>query len=323
MNKPVKKILTLSTLLIAGMQLINEYTDVCISPIHPSKEDKTFFWKDLKINYAEKGNANNPPLLLLHHLYPTSSKEEWRHIDDTLASKFHIFELDLPGCGKSSKPNITYINYMYVELINDFIKKMIGKKTSICAAAFSSSFTFMTARIYPEIIDKIIVIHPTNIEELYTTVSKESKIKEKILEIPIIGTFLYNCMMSKSAISDCHKYKYYYNEKNISEHMIDISYFNAHYKHSSGKYLLGSILANYTNINIIHALPKIHKEIYLIGNENAKKTFQEYKKYNENIYPIYVSHCGLLPQLEIPETISDKIIQIFFKDSSPRSIKNN
>lgn len=312
MNQCTKKMLTLSTLIVAGMHIINEYTDACISPMTSSKNEKTFSWKDLHISYSEKGNCNRPALLLVHNLSPSSSKEEWCHIDDALANHFHIFTLDLPGCGKSSKPNITYINYMYVEFLKDFIQKVIGKKTNVCASAYSSAFTFMTARIYPEIIDKMIIINPTPLEKLYAPVFKKGKYKQNILNVPVLGTFIYNCLVSKSSITDTYKYKFYYNEDNISDQVIEMAYYNAHFGHSSGKYLLGSMLANYTNINIIHALSKIENDIYLISNgSNDKKTCDDYKKYNENISSIYVSHCRLLPQLEIPETIIEKICNIF------------
>lgn len=310
MNKPVKQLITISTLLLTGMHIINRYTDTCITPVTTAKNDKTFVWKDLKINYAEKGNKNNPTLLLLHNLSPSSSKEEWYCIDDKLSEQFHIFELDLPGCGRSDKPNVTYINYMYVQLLHDFITKIIEKKVNICTTAYSSAFTFMTARMYTEIIDKIIVINPTSFEQLYAPITKEGKLKEKILDLPILGTFLYNCIMSKSSIENNYKYLYYYNEKNVPEKAVDISYYNAHCKQSSGKYLLRSMLGNYTNINIIHALPKINNQIYLIGNRNYKKIFQKYKKYNPSICTIYVSNCRMLPQMEIPKTIIENICDI-------------
>lgn len=310
MNKPVKQLITISTLLLTGMHIINRYTDICITPVTTAKNDKTFVWKDLKINYAEKGNKNNPTLLLLHNLSPSSSKEEWYCIDDKLSEQFHIFELDLPGCGRSDKPNVTYINYMYVQLLHDFIKEIIGKKVNICTTAYSSAFTFMTARMYTEIIDNIIVINPTSFDQLYAPVTKEGKLKEKILDLPILGTFLYNCIMSKSSIENNYKYLYFYNEKNVPEKAVDISYYNAHCKQSTGKYLLSSMLGNYTNINIIHALPKINNQIYLIGNRNYKKIFQEYKKYNPSICTVYVSNCRMLPQMEIPNTIIENICNI-------------
>lgn len=310
MNKPVKKILTISTLLLTGMHLFNQLTDVQNTPVIPSKNDKTFLWKNMKINYTEKGDSENPALLLIHNLSPSSSKEEWNCIFDALSKQFHVFALDLPGCGKSDKPNITYINYMYVQLTGDFIKKVIRKKATVCASAFSSSFTLMAAHMYSEVIDKIAVINPTPLQQLYTPVSKEGKAKEMILQLPVLGTFLYNCIMSKETITDAYKYMYFYNEQNIPENAIDLSYYHAHYNHSSGKYLFGSIAGNYTTINLIHTLPKINHKICFIGNQNYKNTIEEYQKYNPAIQTISISHCRLLPQMEIPETIIQILLEL-------------
>ena len=311
MNKCIKKIATTSTLLLTSMYAFNKYIQSSITPMTSAKNERIFLWRDLEITYTEKGNFEKPALLLIHNLYPSSSKDEWYRIDKLLESDFHIYELDLPGCGKSDKPNMTYINFMYVQLITAFIKDVINTKTNICATAFSSSFTFMASRMNPDIINKIIIINPTSIEELVKPVSKQSNFMKKTLELPVVGTFLYNCKMSKSALTDDYKYIYFYNDKNIPSRAIDISYYNAHVKHSKGKYLLGSMIGNYTNINIIHAISKINNEIYLIGSGNYKKIVQDYKEYNKNIHAIYVSNCRLLPQLEIPETIVSKIKAIF------------
>lgn len=310
MNKAIKQISVASTLLLAGMHAFNFITDRCLIPVTSSKNYKIYTWKNLNINYSEKGDENKPALLLIHNLSPASSQEEWYRIDNELAEHFHIYKIDLPGCGKSDKPNIIYINYLYVQLISDFIKEVIKKKTSICATEYSSSATLMAARIYPEMIDKIIIISPPPIDELIKQAAKKEKILDKVLTAPILGTFLYNCIMNKENILDQYTYEYFYNKINIPEKSVDISYYNAHYNHSYGKYLYASILSNYTNINIIHALPKIQNKIYIISHENTKEICQEYKKYNPAIKDIYVSNCRKLPQLEIPETIRQHIYKI-------------
>lgn len=313
MKKKFKKLLCTSSLALSGMYAVNKYIENSVTSITSNKQDKIYTWRNIEIHYIEKGQINKPSILLIHNLYPSSSKEEWNHIDDQLASYFHIYELDLPGCGKSDKPNITYINFMYVQLLSSFIKEVIQDKTNICAAAYSSSFALMTARMNENMIDKIIIINPTSIYELVRPVTKQSILKKQIIELPIIGTSLYNYKMKKTSIEDDYKYLYYYNDKNVDDREINISYYNAHCKRSGGKYLYGSIIGNYTNINIIHALSKIENEIYLIGSGHHKQIIQEYKKYNNKIQEIYVSNCRLLPQLEIPKTIISQISTIMLK----------
>lgn len=313
MKKTLKKIVGTSALILTGMYTVNKYIENNVTSITPTKQDKIFTWRDMEIHYLEKGEKNKPSLLLIHNLYPSSSKEEWNYIDEQLALNYHIYELDLPGCGKSDKPNITYINFMYVQLLSSFMKEVIQEKTNICAAAYSSSFALMTARMNENLINKIIIINPTSIDELVKPVSKQSMIKKQLIELPIVGTSLYNYKMKKTSIEDDFKYIYYYNDKNVDEREINISYYNAHCKKSCGKYLLGSILGNYTNINIIHALTKIENDVYLIGSGHHKKIIQEYMKYNKKIQTIFVSNCRLLPHLEIPKTIISEINHILLQ----------
>ena len=47
---------------------------------------------------------------------------------DKLAENHAVYALDLLGCGRSEKPKITYTNYLYVQLISDFIKNVIHEK---------------------------------------------------------------------------------------------------------------------------------------------------------------------------------------------------
>ena len=235
MAKIFKKIITLTGLSLTGMYAFNKYIEENNTPQISSKNNKTYHWKDMDITYTIKGMENQKPLLLIHNLYPSSSKEEWYKIDSKLSKIYRVYEIDLPGCGKSDKPNFTYINYMYVQLIQDFIKEIIKEKTNLCATAYSSSFTIMTARINPEIIDKIIILNPTSIEKLVEPITKLKELKKKIISLPILGEFLYNCRMSRASIADDYKYVYFYHHRNVSSNMIDIAYFNSHYKKSCWK----------------------------------------------------------------------------------------
>ena len=41
-------------------------------------------------------------------------------IEDDLALEHTVYNLDLPGCGRSEKSGITYTNFVYVQAICDF-----------------------------------------------------------------------------------------------------------------------------------------------------------------------------------------------------------
>ena len=60
---------------------------------------------------------------------PGASGYEWSKIEDELAIDHTVYTVDLLGCGRSDKSSITYTNFVYVQMISDFIKKIIGQKT--------------------------------------------------------------------------------------------------------------------------------------------------------------------------------------------------
>ena len=80
-------------------------------------------WRFGNVFYTKQGQGK--PILLIHDLTCGSSDLEWKSIVNTYAKDHTVYTLDLLGCGRSDKPAVTYTNYMYVQLITDFIKAPI------------------------------------------------------------------------------------------------------------------------------------------------------------------------------------------------------
>ena len=109
------------------------------------EDDSNYFeWRFGKIKYTKRGTGS--PLLLIHDLIVGSSGYEYRKIVDDLSKDHELYVLDLLGYGLSDKPNMTYTNYLYVQLILDFIKNVIGEKTDVVASGDSSSIAIMACR---------------------------------------------------------------------------------------------------------------------------------------------------------------------------------
>ncbi len=65
---------------------------------------------------------------MIHDMLPGASGYEWNQIEEQLSSDHTVYTLDLLGCGRSEKAGITYTNFVYVELISNFIKDVIKEK---------------------------------------------------------------------------------------------------------------------------------------------------------------------------------------------------
>ena len=204
---------------------------------------------------------------------------------------------------------------MYVQLITDFVKKIIEEKTDVFATGDSGSFTLMAANMDDSIFHRIFLVSPPSLESLQGITNKGDNFLKNIIDLPIIGTFYYNTKMREQRITELFERDYFKRKNLISDETKNAYHESAHLDRSKGKYLYGSIIGNYTKINIIPALKKIENPIYLIGNRDKESSVQvldSYLKYDENIETAYISNCGKLPQLEDPKKFME-IIRMFYE----------
>lgn len=315
MKHKLKTFFVLSSLSLFTIFMINRIISSLYSlmNISPDSENNYYEWRFGKIRYTRKGSGT--PLLLIHNLTPGSSQYEYSKIINQLSKKHEVFSLDLLGYGLSDKPNITYTNYLYVQLISDFIKTVIGKKTNIIASGDSSPIAIMSCHNDPELLNQIILINPQSIYQLNQIPSKQTKLLKLLIETPIIGTFIYNLINNKNSFTKDFKEKYFNNPLVSMEDSIDHYSLTAHLNRNNSKYAYSSYIGKYMNVNIIHALKEINNNIFIIAGkeiEDIETIVENYIYYNISIESSYITNTKQLPQLEKPDELL-KQIDIFLQ----------
>lgn len=310
MKKNIKHFFILTALAAGTIHVINRFVDITaeIKNILKSENGNQYEWKNGNIYYTKRGTGS--PILLIHDLNPLSSSYEWCKLVKKLEKKHTVYTIDLLGCGRSEKPYLTYTNYLYVQLLTDFINNIIGEKTSIVATGSSVSFAVLANSMNKNIIDRIITINPADFKKFEDTQDKLSSIKKTLLELPIIGTFIYNVRISNTYITRTFHEDFYARPQLISSKLTDAYYEAAHMNHSRGKYLMASIEGHYTENSIVHALKKIDIPLYIIQSRYGKNFIGQtdaYCRLNPNIEAAYISNCKKLPQLEAPDKVFEMI----------------
>lgn len=305
-QKTLFKILLLSGSTIAAIHGINKlifYSATSKNLLDDSKGE-VYNWRFGKIFYNRYGSGS--PVLLIHDLTTASSGYEWRKVVSSLSKSHTVYVIDLLGCGRSEKTNITYTNYLYVQLISDFIKDVIKSKTNVIATGLSTSFTIMACYGDPQLFNKIIAINPPSLKSLSKAPSKRSKTVKFLLNVPIIGTLVYNILVSKNMIEETFEEQYFYDASKIEEQDIDSYFESAHQKGAISRFLFSSLAGCYVNLNISHALKGINNSIYFIGGRDLPwidTTAEDYCSLNPAIEAEFIGECRQLPQLEQPEAL--------------------
>lgn len=310
MNKKLTTAILLSSFSITTIHVINQvHTSLCtVKNLLSNSENYFYDWRFGKIRYQKKGSGS--PLLFIHDLTVGSSSYEYHRLINNLTENHEIYTIDLLGYGLSDKPSMTYTNNLYEQLISDFIKNIIKRKTSIVVSGESVPFAMLSCHNNPEMINKLICINPQSLYLQNQIPSNQTRLMKFFLEVPILGTFTYHVLTNKYTLEKMFKEQYFYHSNEIKEKYI-LNYLEAAYtgKYYS-KFAFASYVGKYMNLNILHELKEINNSILMIGGErekDIKTTIDNYKYYNAAIETVYISETKHLPQLEAPDEIIDQI----------------
>ena len=309
MKKNKHKLFTAGVLFTAAagvIHIVNHaiFTTATLKDLLKSSANNYYDWRFGKVYYKKKGHGS--PLLLIHDLTVYSSAYEWNKVIDKLAENHTVYALDLLGCGRSEKPKITYTNFLYVQLISDFIKNVIREKTDIVASGFSGSFVLLACHNESELFGKLSLINPPSLSGLSKAPTKRNKLCKFILELPIFGTLIYNMKTCQSNIQLLLTEQYLYNPFLASAEIIDTYYEASHKGYGNARFLLSSIVGNYTNNNVTHALKDINNSIVIINGDaeaQREETKDSYLKCNPAIEYFNITKAKHLPQLENPDSL--------------------
>lgn len=306
-------LLALSAGAAATTTLINKYIKLSSTSKGLMEEPRSlcYKWRLGNIHYTKTGTGK--PLLLVHDLTFSSSGYEWSQLINRLKSKYTVYSIDLLGCGRSEKPNLTYTNYLFVQLLCDFIKSEIGHRTDVIATGGSSALSIMACNNNPELFDRLMLINPESLASCSQVPGKNTKLYKVLLDLPIVGTLLYHIASSRSFLENSFRDSYFYNPYSAKPIYVD-HYLEAAHLGKYPKAVFSSLECKYTKCNILNALKKIDNSIFILGGaeeSSIEAIIYEYKNCNSAIESSLIPKTKHLPQLEEPEKVFN-LIEIFF-----------
>ena len=310
MKKSTKCILFTLGVTVAGIYTYNKFIEHTASQknLLSDKDGEYYNWKYGNVFYTKTGNGS--PVLLIHDTDSAASSAEWNKLYSRLVKNHTVYSIDLLGCGRSDKPALDYTNYLYVQMIHAFMKDVIQKKTVVIASNISASFVIMANHIDDSLFEKIVLINPAPLSQLDIIPDKVSKVKKTIIQLPFVGTFVYNIMNNMQHIDNSFRTRYVEKSQLLSSSIEDIYYEAAHKNGSNGRFLYSSLLGNYVNNSITHAVKSISTPSLIIGSVEMKRyalALDDYHKVNSNIDIVRITNGSLYPHMEIPEKINSLI----------------
>jgi len=298
MNKTLKRALIAGAMVGVPAALNALISTRRRAPLQPlNGEPKDYAWNWGRVRYYMKGSGQ--PLLLVHGIYAGASAYEWRHNFDALAQDYRVYAVDLLGFGLSDKPNVPYSANLYVRLIEDFMREVIGEPTMICASSLSAAFAVAAQPITP-MARKLALICPTGMLRLRDPHAPAGRITEKVLKTPVYGKSIYNTLTSTAGIRYYLKNEVYMDPTHITNEVVNYIYAVAH--QPGAHYAVRAFIAGKLNLDISYAFTELDIPIMLLWGRHAQVTpitdADEFVGRNPRAELQVFNHSGLLPHDE-------------------------
>lgn len=296
--------------LAAVNQLIARNTHDTFSVL--SGESRRYPWTEGDVFYKVKGQGE--PLVLLHGIYAGASAFEWRKNFDVLSDHFRVYAPDLLGYGLSSRPPLDYVAQTYVQLLIDFVREAAGgaeHPVHVIASSLSAAHLIQAAFQRPKLFERLVLIEPTGVYELNEEPNLAQRAFHQVLRAPIIGTSIYNAIVSRASIHSYLTRQAYARPEAITDDLVDYYYNTAH--QPGAKYAPISFITGYLNLNIEETVSRLTHPTLILWGKEAKVTPVEdartFQRLNPRAQLEILEGSSMLPQEEQPNLFNQKVIQ--------------
>ncbi len=233
-------------------------------------EEWFYDWPEGLIRYTDSAQqaASEEPLLLLHGFGLGDSSYEWGANVAPLSSRFRVYTYDALGFGRSAKPALHFTGELYVRLLRDFLRDVVGGPVNVVASGLAGAYATALACREPSWFRQVILVCPTGIQRLNHRPSPFGRGVYQTLSTPILGESCYNSLASHARIEDELRHARYLDGSRVTPEMVDHYWTAAH--QPGARWPIRSLLAGYLNIDIREEFRRLERPVTLVWGQQAR-----------------------------------------------------
>ena len=263
-----------------------------------------FTWRGHRIAWTKRGGG--PPVLLVHGIHPTASSFEWRFNVDELARDHTVFTIDLLGFGRSDRPAIRYSARLYLALLTDFVAQVIAQPVVIAASSLSAAYAIVLGARDPGRFPALILIAPTGLVRLHKSPSAAGDVARYAVDSPVLGTAVFNAMVSRRSIRD-YLERHYVDGEIATDELVESLYATSH--QPGAKYAPSAFVSGHLNLDVRRALRRLLQPALLVWGEQAIETPVEdvrgFRALRPEMDVAILDPAGSLPHDERPDEFNE------------------
>jgi pimeloyl-ACP methyl ester carboxylesterase len=262
-------------------------------------DEGEFEWRGQRVAYTKRGNG--PPLLLLHAVHAAASSYEWRRIVDPLAADHTVYTIDLLGFGRSARPGGRYSARLYIGLIGDFAARVIGQPCTLIATSLTAAYAIVLGARDPARFPLLVLVGPTGLSRLHEDASTGGDTARLAFEMPIVGTALFNGLVSHRSIRYWLE-RVYADDSLVTDELVEAYFRTAH--QPGAKHAPAAFVAGHLNLDVRRALRRLGQPALLVwGEQSHEAPLEEARAFlavKPDLELAIFDHAGDLPHDEQP-----------------------
>ncbi len=237
-------------------------------PLPLDGEPYTYNWPGGRIFFTRRGQGE--PILLAHAIYAGADSHEFRRIFGPLADRYQVYAYDLLGFGHSARPNVRYSGPLYVRLLSDFVREVIGRPTTVIANSLSAAYAIRAANDERSLIRRLILQAPSaGTSRGRRGIAGEAAYLALNL-LPDLGEGLRNAIGVRAFLRYYYRSRVYYDPRNITDDLVDYTYVSVHQPGS--QYPLIAFVTGHLDVPVDDALRALPQPVSLFWGREAKQT---------------------------------------------------
>ncbi len=256
------------------------------------------WWRYGMVDYRLTGKGK--PLLLLHGIHAAASAYEMRHQLAALADQFRVYAPDLLGFGYSDRPPLVYTSSIYVELIGDLLRDVIGAPTDIIASSLTAAYAIETAARRPDLVRRLVLICPGGVGSLTAQPGPLSDLLYALLRSRVVGAALFNALTSRYSLRYFLAERCYHDPGHVTDEMVEAYWHMAH--QPGGLWAPAAFLSQRLNRDVSQAWQSLTQPVLIVWGGQAQLAPVERVQHFLHLRPTtqveVLDQCGILPHDE-------------------------
>lgn len=294
------KLMLLGVATLGGMAYANQRVDRSYRPIYSEidAEPDIYGWDGGIAYYHEKGTGQ--PVVLLHDFTVGASSQQMRPLFDRLTEHYHVFALDWPGYGQSTRAPGEYTAEAYERLLSGFLSDVVRDPAIVVAAGPAAAIAVHLAWLQADKVARLVLSCPTGVDRMVEAPRLVQDVARWLMKVPTLGTFVYNLIASAPAIRWRLRNRVFFEPSLVTEEMVRYQWVAAH--QPGAKWGPLSYWTGLLNLCIAYEFTATTQPTMVVWGQQARETpveeIQGFKRLRPNARYRAFDRSGQWPQYE-------------------------